>query len=872
VTVVGQAVVRVVPDARGFDQALEEEVERPVSATAGKITALLGGAFALSKAKDFFVDTIGAASDLGEVSSKVSTVFGEASDSVLSFADDAAVSMGQSKNQALEAVGVFGNLLRSLELNETQAADMSTGMVQLASDLASFNNADVQEVTDALRAGLVGETEPLKRFGINLNAARIEAEGMAMGLADASGELDGAAKAQATYALIMKDTTLAQGDFARTSDGLANTQRILTARWEDAKIQIGEGLLPLALQLAQVAGDDLLPAISELAESAVPLIVRAFEVANPLMGGGLTILEAMAPALDAVAAVLEAIPDPVLQLATVAYAANRGISGVTGVVSGLTGSLGGLAKVDWSGNLTGPAKGATSALSGVNMAALGVTAAVAAGVFIYDQATAASREYERTVKELAGELEGVAAGQTEVNDVVGAFLEEQFQDFGAKGVEALNAFDLSFQDLEDAIIGGGDVLDPFRQKVEDLGVDLKGVDFGKLNDTEGTRALEDLAEATGLSGGAIADLVDEIEDYDNAVQESAKAELDRLVATERITAADRDAYIEMSALNTGTENYAAALHQATTNLELLAGGQEESSEGTEDLTTATTELSDAFDATAEPLENLNDLMSDLQDSLIDAHTSTLDLADAEAAMEQAFVEVAEKAKVAADENWKNEDANRDLAQALRDAERDALRQAEAAVQVAEDNAKAAGQTLSWKEKNDILRGELQKVYEKTKAGSPLRDSLGALIWQLATVPGDYTAEVNLRLKDNGVLAAMQYIESVGGGYDVPSGLVTGSTQVYRGAAHGFYGTVQGGSPLLVGEGAGAEDVLVVPQSLGGLDRVIGELAASIAGTGAPVPMIGQLVVPGATLEGAFATAEQVIAEARAEQFRQGASL
>jgi len=193
---------------------------------------------------------VNAASNLQEATSKATVVFGDAADSVLAFADTAATSLGMSESAALEAAGTYGNLFRAMGIGETRSAELSTSLVGLASDLASFNNANPQEVFDALRSGLSGETEPLKRFGVNLNQARIEAEALNLGLIQQGQEMDAAAKAQAVYSLIMQDTTLAQGDFSRTSDGTANQLRILRAGFEDTAAQLGTALLPFVTQLA----------------------------------------------------------------------------------------------------------------------------------------------------------------------------------------------------------------------------------------------------------------------------------------------------------------------------------------------------------------------------------------------------------------------------------------------------------------------------------------------------------------------------------------------------------------------------------------------------------------------------------------------
>jgi hypothetical protein len=194
------------------------------------------------------------ASDLQESQSKVDVVFGRSADSVTKFGEDAAKSLGMSRAAAYEATGTYGNLLRAMGLSETQSADMSTSLVTLAADLGSFNNVPIEEVFGALRSGLSGETEPLKRFGVNLNQSALKAEALALGLVSTGEEMSAGAKAQAAYSLIMKQTTLAQGDFARTSDGAANSMRIARAQLEDAAAEIGTVLLPAVSKVAAAFG------------------------------------------------------------------------------------------------------------------------------------------------------------------------------------------------------------------------------------------------------------------------------------------------------------------------------------------------------------------------------------------------------------------------------------------------------------------------------------------------------------------------------------------------------------------------------------------------------------------------------------------
>lgn len=209
-----------------------------------------------------------AASNLSESISKANVVFGRNAEAVQNWSKTTSKAFGINRQAALEAAGTYGNLFRAFGLTEQQSYSMSTSLVELAADMASFNNTSVDDALLALRSGLSGETEPLKRFGIALTDVRLKEQAMSMGLIKTtSGVLPQAIKTQAAYALIMKDSALAQGDVARTAGGLANQLKFLQAGLQDAKAGFGEALLPAALSLVTAFNDKLLPAIQRVVEA-----------------------------------------------------------------------------------------------------------------------------------------------------------------------------------------------------------------------------------------------------------------------------------------------------------------------------------------------------------------------------------------------------------------------------------------------------------------------------------------------------------------------------------------------------------------------------------------------------------------------------
>jgi tetratricopeptide (TPR) repeat protein len=225
------------------------------------------------------------ASSLEESQSKVNVVFGEAAGVVNEFAATSAQAFGITKQAALEATGTFGNLLQAFGTGKGQAAEMSTTLIGLAADLASFNNTGIEDAIQALRSGLSGETEPLKRFGVALNDVRLKQEATTLGLYDGKGALDINAKTQAAYALILKDTGLAQGDFARTSDGFANQMRILKASLSDAATELGVVLLPYFKQFIIYVNQNIIPGVLLFAKTiGKEGLVSALAVAAAAMG------------------------------------------------------------------------------------------------------------------------------------------------------------------------------------------------------------------------------------------------------------------------------------------------------------------------------------------------------------------------------------------------------------------------------------------------------------------------------------------------------------------------------------------------------------------------------------------------------------
>lgn len=253
---------------------------------------------ALGSVKSFVGGAVSAASNVEEAQNKVNAVFRDQSGIITAWAAQAATDFGQSKLQALDAAGAFGNMFVQLGFAGSAAADMSMQMTELASDFASFHNADITEVLLAQQAAFRGEYDAVQRFVPTINAAAVELQALAETGKENAKQLTAQEKAHAAYTLILQNAGDAVGDFDATSKGLANTQRTLTSEMANLQAALGEKLLPIQLAVTK-AMLDAIPEIEKLASAFVDTLGPAIADVADIMQ--MEFLPALENVIDATA-------------------------------------------------------------------------------------------------------------------------------------------------------------------------------------------------------------------------------------------------------------------------------------------------------------------------------------------------------------------------------------------------------------------------------------------------------------------------------------------------------------------------------------------------------------------------------------------
>ena len=313
-----------------------------------KSTLIAGAAIgaAVTAVAAFGYSAIQKASDFNEAISKNTVVFGAISKEVENFAETAGRALGISETAALAAAGTFAIFGKSAGLAGKDLSDFSIELVTLASDLASFNNTSVDDAINALGSALRGEAEPLRKYGVLLDDATLKAAATELGIYSGSKALTAQQKVLAAQKVIFEQTADAQGDFSRTSTGLAAQQKILGATLENIQTNLGQAFLPIFLKAVKFFNDEVSPAFERVAEVIGEKgIVAGMQQAIFEMGPFGTKVVAVMESIAVAALITANAVGYIGQAANMAWQEMKQLFSVKGLVLNLLGPLGQVVKV-----------------------------------------------------------------------------------------------------------------------------------------------------------------------------------------------------------------------------------------------------------------------------------------------------------------------------------------------------------------------------------------------------------------------------------------------------------------------------------------------------------------------------------------------
>lgn len=239
----------------------------------------IAGLVALSK------QAIDTASDIQEVQNVVDTAFGSMSYKMEEFAQTSVKQFGISQLSAKQLGSTFMAMGKSMVGDMENASNMALNLTARAADMASFYNKSVQETSTALKSIYTGETESLKEYGVVMTQVNLQEFARQQGINKNIQAMTQAEKVQLQYAYVMEQTSLAAGDFAKTSDSWANQTRILSEQFKELLSVLGSGLVTVLTPIVKFF-NTILTQLIAVAKQIGAILSKLFGISMPVADSG----------------------------------------------------------------------------------------------------------------------------------------------------------------------------------------------------------------------------------------------------------------------------------------------------------------------------------------------------------------------------------------------------------------------------------------------------------------------------------------------------------------------------------------------------------------------------------------------------------
>lgn len=193
---------------------------------------------------DYLGNAVAKFNDFYEAANMFGVSMGDMTNEASGFIDKMEQLLGIDPSEAMNAMANIYSMTKSFGLAKEQAYTLSKSLTQLGYDLSSLKNIPISEAFTKIRSAMAGELEPMLQLGVDISQARLQQELLTLGFNRQVSTLSQADKATLRYIAILKQTTDAQGDFARTLSSPANMIRVLKAQLSGLARDIGSLLYP----------------------------------------------------------------------------------------------------------------------------------------------------------------------------------------------------------------------------------------------------------------------------------------------------------------------------------------------------------------------------------------------------------------------------------------------------------------------------------------------------------------------------------------------------------------------------------------------------------------------------------------------------
>ena len=223
------------------------EKTQKVNTSFGKLTTRLYQAtrkyktlyYDASRVSDVFAEWLNESNEYIEALNLFRVAMGSAAKEAEAYAEKVGEALGIDPADWMRNQGVFMRMASGFGISADKAEVMSQNLTQLAYDLSSFFNTDIETAMQKLQSGMSGQIKGLKAWGYNLSVASLQETALSLGIDKSVRSMSEAEKAQLRYITLIKRSNGIMGDMAKTITSPANAMRVLDAQMTKLKRSLG---------------------------------------------------------------------------------------------------------------------------------------------------------------------------------------------------------------------------------------------------------------------------------------------------------------------------------------------------------------------------------------------------------------------------------------------------------------------------------------------------------------------------------------------------------------------------------------------------------------------------------------------------------
>ena len=244
--------------------------------------------------------------DFEQALGKMNVVFEDNSRNVEKWAQNSLRDFGLARSTAVTMASDFGALFKGMGISLKETEEWSKTLTERTMDLSNFYDTTIEETTNALNAIVTGQTQPLRKFGINMTQAALQEYAYSQHIRKRVKDMTEAEKVQLRYNFVIEKTNIAVGTTARESDSATGQINRFKEGIKELGLSFSEEILPIITPVIEWL-NNVIEKFSSLSDGTKKFIVIAGGLVATI-GPILLILGSVFKAISSISSGIAAIP------------------------------------------------------------------------------------------------------------------------------------------------------------------------------------------------------------------------------------------------------------------------------------------------------------------------------------------------------------------------------------------------------------------------------------------------------------------------------------------------------------------------------------------------------------------------------------